>query len=163
MSVTHDETIIGELRTTRRGIGQRLSMMVTLEEVDALLRAVDERDELRRQTVGDWEPDFPPVRVDTFTPSLPHGQTVRASSCPRRGTSHDCPLGGCADDSPRETSIPDLPREERETPPPPPCPRCGHVLHALNPGPCMVIIADSPGGALYCACGRVEPVTGRGA
>lgn len=60
-----DRQLIDELRSARRRLegATPLAMKVTLEELDALFRAVDERDELRRQTVGDWEPDFPPVRV----------------------------------------------------------------------------------------------------
>lgn len=121
----HDATIIGELRTVRARIGAKLSMSITLEEVDALLRAVDERDELRRQTVGDFEAGFLPVKVETI---------AAREGCPRRDTIHDCPLGGCADTTPRISEIPDLPptlpngniacsvepiigREERETPP----------------------------------------------
>lgn len=61
-----DRQLIDELRSARGRLGTAtpLAMKVTLEELDALFRAVDERDELRRQTVGDWEPDFPPVRVE---------------------------------------------------------------------------------------------------
>lgn len=138
----HDATIISELRTVRARIGAKLSMSITLEEVDALLRAVDERDELRRQTVGDLEAGFPPVRVTSVLPmseeelplSIPTAAewidaqpkgAGPAMSCPRRDTIHDCPLGGCADTTPRVSEIPDLPtderddigREERETPP----------------------------------------------
>lgn len=132
----HDATIIAELRGVRGRIGAKLSMSVTLEEVDALLRAVDERDELRRQTVGDLETGFPPVRVTSVLPmseeelplSIPTAaewidaqpkSAGPAMSCPRRDTIHDCPLGGCADTTPRVSEIPDLPvgREERETPP----------------------------------------------
>lgn len=130
----HDATIIAELRDIRGRIGAKLSMSVTLEEVDALLRAVDERDELRRQTVGDWEPEFPPVTVSSVTlpmneeelslgiPTAAEWFDSRpksagpAMSCPRRDTIHDCPLGGCADDSPRPSEIPDLPVEEDEEP-----------------------------------------------
>lgn len=69
-----DEQVIADLRRTHTQLaasvnghttpsGVPWSMRLTLEEVDALLRLHDEVTELRRQTVGDWEPDFPPVSV----------------------------------------------------------------------------------------------------
>lgn len=116
------------------------SMRLTLEEVDVLLAAVDERDELRRQSVGDWEPDFPPVRVDVvgyvadrlipdgalpsvaevkllpFEDALSRGFNVGREGCPRLGTIHACPLGGCPTfESNRETEIPDVPDIETYT------------------------------------------------
>lgn len=222
------------------------SMRLTIEEVDLLLAIVDERDDLKRRLLTDWEPDIGAVAriaargagtpadvvgyvTDRLIPEglVPKAETTDEASarvsdrlapkrafpkptdlrphldtlhdaartlagmsagpattappagCPFHNVIHDCPLGGCPDASPREVSIPDLPkqgraekvtreliedvgREERETPPRP-CPRCGHVLHGLNPGPCMVIISDGPDGPLYCACERVAPVTGRSA
>lgn len=112
---------------TMRTVPVEWSMRFTLEEVDVILAAIDERDELRRQTVGDWEPDFPPVTVSSVTlpmseEELPLGIPTAAEwidsrpksagpamSCPRRDTIHDCPLGGCADTTPRVSEIPDLP------------------------------------------------------
>lgn len=115
------------------------SMRLTLEEVETLLAMADECIELRRQTVGDWEPDFPPVQVtpsvivpgpgvyaidvDGAIPLTPEpgsvldvaartGVNIGREGCPRRGTIHSCPVGGCPDDAPRETAIPDLPTEE---------------------------------------------------
>lgn len=66
----HDETVIAELRRCRAGLkvptpAERpaWTMKLTMEEVDALLRAVDERDDLRREVCGDPTPPFPPVSV----------------------------------------------------------------------------------------------------
>lgn len=203
MSPTQEATVLDELRRTyaqlKKAHGSSWSMRLTLEEVEVLLRLADEVTELRRQTVGDWEPDFPPVRIEmlatggivtpgsmplvgdrscvvpepgkspliaaaeeTFKPiaeriiDLVHsvvvgpdpepvdaldervrsvyGVNVGREGCPRRGMIHSCPVGGCPDDAPRETAIPDLPlvehrhvnapcsvepigRVERETPP----------------------------------------------
>lgn len=93
------------------------SMRLTIEEVDLLLAIVDERDELRRQTVGDWEPELPPVRVesvvDTSYPlppaEVPQEATVTIRTCPHAGTHHNCPRGGCPTFEPRAVTIPDLP------------------------------------------------------
>jgi hypothetical protein len=97
----HDATIIGEVRAVRRNLA-KLAILMTVEEIDALLRAVDERDDLKRRLLSDWEPDFDTSRY------RPDGLRYQAG-CPRRDTVHDCPLGGCADASPRPSDIPDVP------------------------------------------------------
>lgn len=146
------------------------SMRLTLEEVDVLLAIVDERDDLKRRLLGDWEPDLddePGIRIvcnepepsavklrrprrcnldaghdgdhrfpktiedriagtdkriralggvdgriepDLKRASIPMTAEQLAPFCPRRDTVHDCPLGGCADASPRESEIPDMPQ-----------------------------------------------------
>lgn len=140
-----ESTILAEIRKTHAQLKKASdegqggwTMRLTVEEMDTLLAIVDERDELRRQTVGDWEPDFPPVRVETVRAdelgpfvlgsvsdhlaalndaahALAEAQDIPphlvVEGCPRRGTIHDCPLGGCP------TPVRDLGREQRETPP----------------------------------------------
>lgn len=86
-----DAQMIDELRCTRDQLrapsdGAPWLMKVTLEDVDALLAAVDERDALRREVCGDPAPPFPPVRAV---------EAVASEGCPRRDIVHDCPLGGC--------------------------------------------------------------------
>lgn len=108
------------------------SMRLTVEEVDLLLKIVDERDDLKRRLLSDWEPDHI-AATDTEVRKLGgvDGRIESTTSCPFADTVHDCPLGGCPDASPREVQIPDLPtetsarlapkhpagREARETPP----------------------------------------------
>jgi len=131
----HDETIIGELRRCRANLREPApadraawTMKLTMEEVDALLRAVDERDELRRQTVGDLETGINPVRVETmslgdhgiatvperFQPATRYPSEHTITSCPHAGTHHSCPLGGCPTKEPRTIAIPDLPDPHAE-------------------------------------------------
>lgn len=149
MSPQHEATILEELRRTHAQLVKTppsstpagrdghhgWSMRLTVEEVDLLLKIVDERDELRRQLVGDWEPPFPPATVVPHTQEWARAATSfdidgcsipmtpeqiapftdgrEARECPLRDTIHDCPLGGCANDSPRESDVPDLPHEDR--------------------------------------------------
>lgn len=169
MSPQHEATILDELRRTYAQLKKTAgppnlnvkawSMRLTLEEVEVVLAAVDERDELRREVCGDPIPPFPSVTVreaaitptyvvpapgrylitgdgpvpipdelgtdemrDEMIRNLP-GEAVAAlvrgsgvkietitTGCPRFGTHHDCPLGGCPTfESNRETGIPDLP------------------------------------------------------
>lgn len=92
------------------------SMRLTVEEVDLLLKIVDERDDLKRRLLSDWEPDFPETKkeaaertlskLDADLAALP--PVIGYVSCPFVDTIHDCPLGGCPDASPREVQIPDL-------------------------------------------------------
>lgn len=117
-----DEQIIADLRwmhqqltagnSMRTSEPTKWSMRLTLEEVETILRLADEVIELRRQTVGDWEMDTPlPLRATSVsfapigTPAPPSGSFLM-TDCPRFGTIHDCPLGGCPTG-----------REARETPP----------------------------------------------
>lgn len=66
----YDERMIREIRSARTQADddERWSIRLTLCEVDALLRAVDERDDLKRRLIGEWEGDIPePVRVVEVT------------------------------------------------------------------------------------------------
>lgn len=104
----HIETVIADLRRTHAQLAgntpsaanaktpREWSMRLTVEEVGALLAIVDERDELRRQTVGDWEPDFPPVTVEKH---------VGIAGIPAHWVDAETP------------PLSDLGREEREAPP----------------------------------------------
>lgn len=91
----HVETIIADLRRTYEQLRDTpqsaskpttWSMRLTIEEVGALLAIHDEVIELRRQTIGDWEPDFPPVRVET----LATGGIVEPGSMPLVGEDRSC-------------------------------------------------------------------------
>lgn len=213
VSPVHADEILRDLRRThaqlrnagKTALGRDItpsgwSMRLTLEEVDVLLAIVDERDDLKRRLLGDWEPDIEPIEYariyhdeggnpqprmvskadyDAHRPDghradgSPYWNYQRATrrgasewkaearriepewrdatpkrrprftyaeGCPRRDTIHDCPLGGCADASPREGEIRDAPK---------PCAGCGHTLHTLNGGPetgvCGVILSDVAG------------------
>lgn len=121
MSAEYEAQILADLRRTHAQLkGAALSstpaqrdghhgwsMRLTIEEVDLLLGIVDERDDLKRRLLSDWEPDLepiePPAEVVVRRGTFPAG-------CPFRDVIHDCPLGGCPDASPREVQIPDLPR-----------------------------------------------------
>lgn len=104
MSAEHEAAILADLRRTHAQLKvdrenanvNAWSMRLTIEEVDLLLAIVDERDELRRQTVGDLETPFAPVRVGRITfPTLTDEEKVTINTCPHAGTHHSCPLGGC--------------------------------------------------------------------
>lgn len=63
-----DSQMIADIRRARSKADddERWSIRLTLGEVDALLRAVEARDDAIRRLVGDDEPDLPkPVRVAT--------------------------------------------------------------------------------------------------
>ncbi len=71
MNAANVATVIADLRRTYDQLAasastdttkpREWSMRLTLEEVGALLGIYDECLELRRQTVGDWEPPFPSI------------------------------------------------------------------------------------------------------
>jgi len=122
MSAEFEAQILADLRRTHaqlkanvggsngvptNAVAAAWSMRLTVEEVDLLLRIVDERDDLKRRLLSDWEPDLPVgVSAGPQTTAPPAG-------CPFADTIHDCPLGGCPDASPREAQIPDLPKQGR--------------------------------------------------
>ena len=71
-----DARVIAELRqnlerveSTENGAAHGWSLRLTFGEIRALLRAVDERDDLKRRLLGEWEGDIPEpkpaVEVDT--------------------------------------------------------------------------------------------------
>lgn len=125
-----DARMLAELREWRRRYPIASMHGITGDEVDMLLRVAAERDALKAAACAEWEADIPAeIRARAAA-------TPAVERCPRRGTIHDCPLGGCADTTPRVSEIPDLPamvplipreeweayaehigREERETPP----------------------------------------------
>ena len=166
VSPEREATVIAEIRRTHAQLrngrvtaevgasGIEWSMRFTVEEVDVLLAIVDERDDLKRRLLEDWEGDELegiPIRCNEREPGVPREARARrceldaghdgyhiyprtmedhtieagarpgtfiarpelrseaSSGCPRRDTIHDCPLGGCADASPREAEIPDVP------------------------------------------------------
>lgn len=80
MSAAHEAEILADLRRTHAQLKDAhhvktspapsaWSMRLTLEEVDVLLAAVDERNALRREVTGDPAPPFPPVSVRVHTPA----------------------------------------------------------------------------------------------
>lgn len=91
-----DEKMIADLREWRsritpapseaeRSAGRPYSVQLRLEEVDALLAAVDERDALRRELVDMPDDHFAPVPVRSipFTAEIPDEIRKRAGSKPR--------------------------------------------------------------------------------
>lgn len=97
---THAQLKAGHTMTTH---APAWSMRLTIEEVDLLLAIVDERDELKRRLLTDWEPDLPAgVNAGPATTASP-------ADCPFVDTVHDCPLGGCPTPVSREAETPDLP------------------------------------------------------
>lgn len=56
----YDSEMIAHIRSARaQAADDQWSIRLTLGEVDALLRAVDDRDDLKRRLVGEWEGDVP--------------------------------------------------------------------------------------------------------
>jgi len=120
VSVEHEAAILSDLRRThaqlkkvgdgtpRPTVPATWSMRLTVEEVDLLLAIVDERDDLKRRLVGDWEGDL----SESGTPVLTEAERVTINTCPHAGTHHNCPLGGCPTFEPRKV----IGREEREAP-----------------------------------------------
>lgn len=72
----YDGEMIAQIRSARAQADddERWSIRLTLGEVDALLRAVDARDDALRRLVGEWEGDIPEprtaVEVATHTGTL---------------------------------------------------------------------------------------------
>lgn len=61
---SHDAKVVADLRSNRalqnaREVDDRWSMRLTFGEIDALLRIADERDDLKRRLIGEWEGDVP--------------------------------------------------------------------------------------------------------
>ena len=103
-----DARMLAELREWRRRLaptsvdGNRWSARLTIDELDMLLRAAAERDALKAASCAEWEADIPAeIRARAAA-------TPAVEGCPRRGTIHDCPLGGCP------TPVREIGREERE-------------------------------------------------
>lgn len=71
---SHDAEIIRDLRAQRAKLDERetteaWSLRLTFGEIDALLRAVDDRDDAVRRLVGEWEGDVPePLPVVEVAP-----------------------------------------------------------------------------------------------
>lgn len=65
----YDAAMIRDIRAARgKATSDSWSLRLTLGELDAFLRAVDERDDLKRRLIGEWEGDVPePVRVVEVT------------------------------------------------------------------------------------------------
>ena len=116
-----DARLLADLREWRARLaptnlgGNRWSARLTIDELDMLLRVAAERDALKAAAMAEWEADIPAeIRARAAA-------TPAVEGCPRRGTIHDCPLGGCPTpvrhvNAPRSVE-PVLGREARETPP----------------------------------------------
>lgn len=68
----YDAEMIRDIRSARaQAADDSWSLRLTLGEIDALLRAVDDRDDALRRLVGEWEGEAPDPRpVVTVTPHL---------------------------------------------------------------------------------------------